>query len=348
MAELWTVGLSIPKLAAAQAERAEAAGWDGIVYVDSQNLAGDTYVALAMAAKATQRLQVGTGVTNPCTRHPAVTASAIATVQAESDGRAVLGIGRGDSSLAYIGLAPAPVRVFERYLAQVQAYLRGEQVPFDELPRDGLAPIERLRLANAPTSSRLEWLRMVQAKVPVDVAATGPRVIRVAARHADRVTFAVGADADRMRWAIETARAVTPDVPVGAFVNVVAHDDVVVARSLVSGGAASFARFSSMHGHVASPVTDEDRAVMERVHDTYDMTRHTRVGADQTKALDDAFIDRFAVVGSAATCVDRLRALVELGLERLVVVGPTAGADRAEAVAAQARFVEEVMPALRA
>ena len=70
-----------------RARWAEAAGFDGITIVDSQNLSGDCYVALAMAAAATTRLKLGTGVTNPFTRYPAVTASAIATVQAVSDGR---------------------------------------------------------------------------------------------------------------------------------------------------------------------------------------------------------------------------------------------------------------------
>src|SRR5436305_12679606 len=130
-AEFWTMGVALPRVAVRQAERAEASGWDGLLLVDSQILAGDCYIGLALAAHATSTLQLATGVTNPFTRHPAVTASAIATVQAESDGRAVLGIGRGDSSLAHLGLAPAPVVLFERYLAMVQAYLRGEQLPLE-------------------------------------------------------------------------------------------------------------------------------------------------------------------------------------------------------------------------
>src|SRR3569832_2928648 len=118
--EIWTLGIGLPKMAARHAAAAEKAGFDGFGVVDSQNLAGDCYVALAMAAAAASRIKLGTAVTNPLTRHAAVTASAIATVQAESGGRAVLGIGRGDSALAHLGLAPAPVAVFERYLAQLQ------------------------------------------------------------------------------------------------------------------------------------------------------------------------------------------------------------------------------------
>src|SRR5262249_24896005 len=143
--EVWTTGAAVPGLAARHAAAAEAAGYDGLALVDSQNLAGDCYVGLALAARATTRLRLPTGVTEPVTRRPAATAAAIAAIHAESGGRAVLGIGRGDSSLAHLGYAPAPVRVFEHALGRIQGYLRGEEVPFD--PGANLAT---LGLADAP------------------------------------------------------------------------------------------------------------------------------------------------------------------------------------------------------
>ena len=88
------------------AQMAETDGWDGLALTDSQNLAGDVFAALCLAGHATTTLKLATGATNPSTRHPAVVASAIATVQVESGGRAVLGIARGDSALAYLGRPP--------------------------------------------------------------------------------------------------------------------------------------------------------------------------------------------------------------------------------------------------
>ena len=66
-------------------------------------------------------------------------------------------------------------------------------------PTGGLRSSASLGMRGGPTVSRLRWLRDGQPKVPVDVAASGPRVIEVAARLADAVTFAVGADPDRLR-----------------------------------------------------------------------------------------------------------------------------------------------------
>ena len=347
--ELWTLGVASPRSVAGAAARAEEAGWDGFAVVDSQNLSGDCYVALAVAAAETEAIRLGTGVTNPVTRHPAVAASAIASIQALSGGRAVLGIGRGDSALAHLGRAPAPVSVLERYVDVLQRYLRGEPVPFEQLEfqEAGVAPVESLGLAGVPDASRIAVVRPGAPKVPVEVAATGPKVIGLAGRLADRVLLAVGADPERVAWGMATAREERPDVPVGAFVNVVAHPDTGTARALVAGGLATFARFNVMHGRSGGPMDPADRDVLGNLRRAYDMTHHTEVGSPQTGALTTDFVDRFGVAGPPDHCVRRLRALIELGIGKLVIIGPTAGADRDEAARSLRLMVDEVLPELR-
>jgi 5,10-methylenetetrahydromethanopterin reductase len=352
--ELWTTGIASPRRAAQTAARAEEHGWDGLVVVDSQNLSGDSYVALAVAATATTKLGLGTGVTNPITRHPAVTATAIASIQRLSGGRAVLGIGRGDSALAHLGRSPARVRTFERYVEVLQKYLRGEPVAFDELEfAEQAAPaVEELDLADTPEASRIQWLSD-DPKVPVEVAATGPRVIAAGARHAERVMFTLGAEPERIAWGIETARnardeaGLDPDgVAFGSYINLVAHPDLATARELVSGGLTTFARFSVMHGDVAGPVSDAQRQVLRDLHGSYDMREHTRVGSPQTGALTPEFVERFAIVGSPKTCVRRLEELAALGLDKFILTGPTAGADREQAAHALDLLNREVLPAI--
>ncbi|HJN93223.1 MAG TPA: LLM class flavin-dependent oxidoreductase [Dehalococcoidia bacterium] len=346
--EFWTSGAGVPVANARQARRAEEAGFDGITYVDSQNLAGDCYIALALAAHATTRLKLGTGVTNSGTRHPAVTACAIATVQAESGGRAYLGIGRGDSALAHLGRAPDKVRVFEDYLERVQGYLSGEEVPFE-----AGGNVDSLELADQPTASKIEWLRTGQPKVPVDVAATGPRVIAAAARHADRVSFALGADPERIRWGIDVAQAARQDagldnkIDFAAYVPIVVHDDPDIARQIGEGGLSLFARFSVMHGEVIGPATDEQRAVFERIHDSYDMNQHSRTGSPQAAELTTSFAQEFGIFGPPSYCIDRIAKLVELGIDRFFCVGPGPGSGSAEAVEAAERLSNEVMPTFR-
>lgn len=348
--EMWTTGLSHAKVAPRAAERAEREGWDGIVVVDSQNLSGDPFVGLALAARETTHLGLGTGVSNPATRHPAAAAAAIASVHVASGGRAVLGVGRGDSALAHLGLAPAPLDDLERFVRITRAYLRGEGVAFDDLhpyERDGARPVDVLGLANRPADSRMHWLPTDLAPVPVDVVATGPRALALAGAHADGVWLAVGADRDRVAWAVDRARAAGA-TRLAAFVNVVTHPDVSMARLLASGGLTTFARFSAMDGKVRAPIDDASRATLQNVHRSYDMERHTRAGSPQASQLTDEFADSFGIVGSAEHCIERLADLVELGIERFIVVGPSVDADREAATVARRLFVDDVLPAIRA
>ncbi len=88
MTELWTWGWNATAgEIAEQAEQAEAAGFDGLFMTDSQNLWLECWVVLTVVAKATSRLKLGPGVTNPITRHPSVTANAAASLQEVSGGR---------------------------------------------------------------------------------------------------------------------------------------------------------------------------------------------------------------------------------------------------------------------
>ncbi len=336
--EIWLLAFPTPGRVSAIAQMAESVGWDGLLLADSQNLSGDPYSALCLAAEVTKRLRLGTGVTNPVTRHPAVTASAICTVHVESGGRAVLGIGRGDSSLAYLGQEPAPLRQFEQYIKGLQGYLLGKVVDLDGYP------------------SRNEWIASTGLpKVPVDVAATGPRTIALGARLAERVTFAVGADPERLRWAIDIARQARVDagldpndLSLGAYINAVVHPDIRAARDLARGGLASFAHFSGMRGHPLDQVRSEDRTIFEQLGQSYDMANHGKRSAKHTQVLDDAFVDRFGIVGPSQGCIKRLTELLELGLDRLVIICGSRDASMFELAGAYRRFASEVIPALKA
>jgi len=359
--EIWITGVASPRASARTARQLEEAGWDGFLVVDSQNLSGDPYVSLAMAASTTSRIGLGTGVSNSVTRHAAVTACSIASVDRVSNGRAVLGIGRGDSALAHLGRAPGTLKQFDRYLRHLQTYLRGESVAFDDIdiPTDIAPPMSALELADAPPASRIDWiaqgLRGGGRKVPVEVAASGPRVIAIAARHADRVMFALGADLERIAWGIETARkarrdaGLDPDgIKFGAYLNVGCHTDVDKARELVKGGLTTFARFSVMHGKTSGPVSQADDAVLHELRNSYDMKAHTMAGSRQAGVLTADFIDRFAIVGTPDQVVDRLRAVRALGLDKISVSGGMRGASVEDGAVSKGLLETEVLPAMRA
>ena len=301
---------------------------------------------MTVAAHATTTLKLGTGVTNSYTRHPAVTASAIAAIQAESGGRAYLGIGRGDSALAHLGLAPHAVPKFERYLEQLQDYLRGDEVAFGE------TDVHVLGLADTPEASQIEWLESSYAKVPVDVAATGPRVIAAAARHAEQVSLAVGGDPERIQWGMDVAReareqaGLDPAIAFGAYIPTVVHDDPEVALSIGSAGLSLFARFSNMYGQIVGPVSETQRDVLTKIHDSYDMHGHAREGSPQSAHVTQEFAGTFGIFGPPDYCAQRLGELIELGVTRFFIAGTTLDPSHPYSECSE-RFVGEVIPQLR-
>jgi alkanesulfonate monooxygenase SsuD/methylene tetrahydromethanopterin reductase-like flavin-dependent oxidoreductase (luciferase family) len=75
-------------------------------------------------------------------------------------------------------------------------------------------------------------------------------------------------------------------------------------------------------------VSGAQRQVLESVHRAYDMNRHTMAGAPQAERLTAEFASSYAVIGPAGECIERLQALLALGVERSVVIGPSLDADR--------------------
>jgi 5,10-methylenetetrahydromethanopterin reductase len=351
--EVWRAGGVAKTSAVETAPAIEAEGWDGQMFMDSQCLGHDPYVLMGAWAMSTDRLKLGTGVTNPVTRHPAVTAAAMATLQSVSGGRAVLGIGRGDSSLAFLGRPPVGLAEFESALRGIQALLRGEDIPFGNRDRHGKAGA--MSPGARPEGTTLSWLDKSLPKVPLDVAATGPRVIALSALLAERVTFSVGADFERVGWALNVAREARAreglcdsGISYGIQVVVVCYPNADAALELATSFAAPLARFQSIQGKAAGPQSAADTINFAAVRDNYDMKSH---GDPLTKerligaSLTPDFVRGFTIVGTPQHCFDRLLGLYRLGIDRFVVVGPAFypeswGDDRKQ-------FVREVMPALR-
>lgn len=310
--EVGLLMLSEPGRAQEIARRTEAAGFAHLAFGDTQNIGPEAWGQLLLAAGACSRLRLGTGVTNPVTRDAALTASAALALQVESRGRAFVGIGRGDSALAKIGRSPEGLEAFERYVRDLRAYLAGEKV------RRGSA------------ECGIEWFPAGLPRVPVEVAATGPRAIEIAGRSADGVVFCLGADPEVLARARDAARKAArgagrdPDaLRIGAFVNCAVDPDVVAARDLARGGVSVFARFAGWSQNADRLEPEAHRAAARGLRETYAMERHAQAAGG--RGLDDAFLDAFAIVGPAEHAVERLRRLAAIGLDFVTIAPGSAG-----------------------
>lgn len=347
MIEFWRSGGGFTTIEAVKA--AEAEGWDGQMFQDSLSLSPNPYVVMGACAIATDKIKLSTGVTNPLTRHIALTASGAAALQAISGGRAVLGIGRG-------GLVPTPLAAFEQALTDLQTLLNGGKiVAWPHAPTAGAPPPDSRSLDDRPASG-MDWLPQGLPKVPLDVAATGPKVIDIAAPLAERVTFSVGAIPERIDWALGVARAARAgkgltdtDASYGAQIIVVCHPDRNTAQAIATSMVPPLSRFQVIQGLPGGPMSPSDAQNFAAICEGYKKAQQNknpeairRIG----KSLTPDFIERFAVVGPPNHCIERLVQLVRLGLERFVVVGP--GFYPEPGGSGGSLFVREVMPAVRA
>ena len=109
----------------------ETLGYGNLWLTDSSLHSRNCWAYLTLAARQTSRMMIGTAVTNPVTRHPAITAVAAATLDDISGGRAILGIGAGDRPLLSLGHQPARLATLEAAISAIRALWAGETVESD-------------------------------------------------------------------------------------------------------------------------------------------------------------------------------------------------------------------------
>lgn len=331
-----------PGYTAKLAREIEAMGFDALLCPDTQNLSPDPFGQLSLAAQTTSRIKLGTGVTNPVTRDAAVTATAFATLQAESNGRALCGIGRGDSSAAHIGIKNGTTAQLKTFVQRLQAYTRGETID-----RDG-------------TASKLRWLDSVQvAPVVVDIACTGPQTIRMAVDVGDRVSFAVGSAPERIQWAMDTALArlaetgrARSSLSIGAYVNLVCDPDEQRAIQLARMISGMVAHFAGMKDAPLDHLPEKLKSIAAHMQTGYDMKRHAQEEGSHLNVVPDDFVDWFSICGPPAKCRERLQQLIDIGLDHVYQLGgsPVAhphGARQAAMVEQAKLYATEVIPHFR-
>ncbi len=298
---------------------AEREGFEYGWTYDSHVLWQDSIPTLALAAKATERIKLGHMVTNPGTREPTVVASAYATLQDISEGRMVMGIGRGDSARRYIGQQPVKVARFEAALRMIKPFMNGEKVHWND------------------TDIELAWVRPELPPIEMHVAGYGPRVLAVAGRVGDGVIIQL-ADPDIIRWTMETARAAAAEAgrdpaALKCIVCAPSHisNDLTAAREQVRWFPAMvsnhvrdlIARYGADGQVVPRALTDYVPA-----ETGYDYDEHSRVGARHGAFVSDEICDRFCVLGTPEQAAAKLAELESIGVDQFNIYLMTEGQER--------------------
>ena len=295
-------------------ELAEQHGFDYGWTYDSHYLWQESIPLLTLAADRTSRMKLGHFVTNPGTREPTVLASAYATLHDISEGRMVMGIGRGDSARRTIGLQPVKMAEFEHACRMIKDLMNGRPVEWNG------------------KELKLEWAR-TEPQIPLYVAGYGPKALAVAGRVSDGVIIQL-ADPVIVEWIMATAREAAeqagrdPDALeciVGAPSKV--SDDIVACRdevrwfpAMVSNHVMDLIEKYGWDSDIPSELTD-----FVKTRKGYDYKDHSRVGAKHGEFVTDEICERFSVIGSVEQCTKKLRELEAVGVDQFNIYLMTHG-----------------------
>ena len=164
---------------------AEEAGFDMLGIIDTQNLARDPYPAMTIAALNTNRVRIGPSVTNTFTRHPSVTANAMATIDEISGGRAWVGLGSGFSAARTMDVGVQPMTLLENVINFIHTYTSGQEAEFNG------------------AKMHSEW---ISRRLPVYVHAAGPKTCDIGGRLGDGLLLASKGSPIVARWCLDLVR----------------------------------------------------------------------------------------------------------------------------------------------
>ena len=297
---------------------AEGLGLDGFWYAD-ERFYRDTYAVLTACAQATSVMRIGPAVTDPYTRHPALTAASIATLDEVSRGRAVLGFAAGIGGFRNLGIE-----------------LRRPAVAV----REGIQVIRQL-LGGGSVSQNGELISIIDGQlqfpsrsVPIVLAAEGPWMLRLAGEAADGVIIYHAATQETLGPKLEQVDAGAARVRGRQRPVVVARLDVCVGRehaAALEGIKPRLARYLwaryprleylERHGlHLPARLrTALDRA--GAFPGSHDPAAHAALAG----LIPDELVHPIAIAGTPDEVVARLHGLLELGVGEVMLYPVTLG-----------------------
>jgi len=299
-------------------KKGERAGFDS-VWISEDPYFRDAFSLIGLAASATKKVSVATGIVNVYTRSPVYMAMAAATVDEVSRGRLILGVGRGVKSLIEDEMHipyGSHIEHMEEYIQCTKKLLAGERVTYDG---------NEVKLTNAK-------LRFppVRRKIPILLAAMGPKMIRLAFTQADGAILNSCTSVRHARYAAGILRSIrTGGTKKQLVCSLWASIDEDVQRAYESvrrsvGFLLSIPTFGEVFLRRSGlpldllPELREAFRWEEKVGDPMWHLEHA--DAKRVKELvDDEIVDTLTVCGDAEVCRKRMREYYDAGVDTVVM-----------------------------
>ena len=284
------------------ARMCEDNGFEALWFIDHQLGMKDVYAAMNVAAMNTGRIQIGSAVTNLVTRHPTVTANATTALDELSGGRALLGLGAGWIAVHSIGRDQSRMAEIRKWIPNFRHLFSGQEFDLDGT---------NLQLATA------------RRQIPIFLAASQPRMLEISGEYCDGTILMGAADPDFCRWQLEyiykglgKANRERKDFTIDLFVTASMDDDVGQAlsdvRAWATSQAAQFPRWKELP---AEWEKYRDEFVLAR--EKYEFRDHLSLRAEHKNLISDAMVQNVAIAGNLDYCLQRLREISKLDIDRI-------------------------------
>jgi 5,10-methylenetetrahydromethanopterin reductase len=283
------------------AKLSEELGFSHVWIGDSHLIWREAYVNMAAAALSTSKIKLGTGVTNPLTRHPSVVASAYATLEELAPGRFIVGIGLGDSSVETMGMKPAKLGYFEQTIQEIRDLLAGKEVALE--------------------TGKIHLKYPTKNKIPIFIAASGPKMLELSGRIADGIIVLVGVADEYLRQAKEKIAA-------GAKAAGRKVSDIYLVLWVPCAVSDKAPAKDAVKAHVARVVAhpqpyvleEKEQKVLAEIRKTYDYYHHMDQEANHAEVIPDWLVDKFAIAGTVAECRAQVERIKKSGIQQIAII----------------------------
>ncbi len=304
-------GVEPPQAFQQQVRDLETRGFSHLWVTDSSLHARCVYAYLTLAALNSERLQIGTGVTHPYARHPAISVNAISTIDEISSGRAMFGLGTGDRPTAELGYSPARLKVMREMISASRKLIAGEKMNFDG---------STFSLVDAKIHYKL------RDHVPIYVAASGPRMLALAGELADGVIIQVGLFPAAIKFALQKvgegagrAGRTLDDLEIWVMACGMVSGDREMARNKSRTMAAWFAQTVPVYCELGNV----DPSVVKGIQDAYRGSEF-HLAQDAARLVPDEMIGLFTVGGTPEDVQAQIGGLADLKITgvNFMPIGP--------------------------
>lgn len=316
-------------------QRMEEWGYHSLVMPDTQSIWRELYVTMTVIALSTHRVRLWPAVTNPLTRHPAVAASAIASLDELSGGRALFNLGSGDSAVYNLGLKGAKLATMREYLVAIKELFARQEATYHG------------------KTIRLMW---PSRPVPVYVTAEGPKTLELAGELADGVLVGAGLQPEIVQDALDhiaigarRAGRELRDIDVWWFVKWNLDDDKAAAIRQVRMALTASANHAFRFTLEGKMIPEAYKEPIRQLQAQYAFAEHESPGEHRHNAqlvekfgLTDYLAERFSICGPPSEFHTKIAQLADLGITKLLMAH--FGNNRDEKLH---RFATDVMPHFR-